>query len=302
MKLTSTTQTTHEERAAYLAQALDGLYTGPAQPASTMGGRREALERLKQFDPQGYAQTRNHAVQRGVSALSPYIRHGVLSLVELRDYILTRYGTSRDTVKFVNELAWRVFWRLVYDELGDRIYRDIEPPITPRPPVRSQSHHALPDDITSASTGLVCIDESLHELFTEGYMHNHARMWFAAYLQHWRGEDWRAGAALFYQHLLDGDPASNTLSWQWVGGTFSHKPYYFNRQNVEQFSDGVYCARCPLADGGCPFDASYEELAQRLFGMAPNELERSNSPQRNRTVARRVQGQSKEPEGARRYD
>jgi deoxyribodipyrimidine photo-lyase len=276
------TPRTRDERVAYLAEALEGLYSGPPHPASTVGGRQAALERLAEFDIAGYASSRNHATRRGVSALSPYLRHGVLSLAELRDYVLTHYGRARDTVKFVNELAWRVFWRLVYAELGERIYRDIEAPKYPHDSSTSHQRRKLPDDITSATTGLVCMDESLHELYTEGYMHNHARMWFAAYLQHWRGEDWRDGAALFYQHLLDGDPASNTLSWQWVGSTFSHKPYYFNRQNVEKFTDGVYCARCPLAANGCPFDASYEELAQRLFGVAADELQGSNSQPRKR--------------------
>jgi deoxyribodipyrimidine photo-lyase len=244
-----------------------------------VGGRRAALERLQAFELRTYARTRNHTVRRGVSMLSPYIRHGVLGLAELRDYVITRSGSGPGEVKFVNELAWRAFWQRVYADMGDNIHSDVEAPKYPRPPV---AQRGLPADITSASTGAVCIDESLQELFTEGYMHNHARMWVAAYLQHWRRLDWRDGAQLFYQHLLDGDPASNSLSWQWVGSTFSHKPYYFNRQNVEKFSGGTYCARCPLAQGGCPFDASYEELAQQLFGMSSDELGGGNQPRRGK--------------------
>jgi deoxyribodipyrimidine photo-lyase len=80
---------------------------------------------------------------------------------------------------------------------------------------------------------------------------------------------WQAGARWFLAHLLDGDPASNNLSWQWVASSFSHKPYLFNRANLERFSGGRFCAGCPLADrrgpGGCPFDASYEALQARLF-------------------------------------
>ncbi|NJM07411.1 hypothetical protein HC891_16330 [Candidatus Gracilibacteria bacterium] len=127
--------------------------------------------------------------------------------------------------------------------------------------------------VEAAETGAFCIDESLRQLYRTGYIHNHARMWIAAYLQHWRNVDWRDGAQLFYRHLLDGDPASNSLSWQWVGSTFSHKPYFFNRQNVERFSDGELCACCPLAKSGCPFDDSYENLAQRLFGVPLDVLE-----------------------------
>lgn len=261
---------TREEQAAYLAEALAGLFQGPARPSPIRGGRRAALRQLRAFRVQHYARTRNDVVNRGVSMLSPYIRHGVLTLAEVRDSILSRFGHTPDTEKFVNELAWRAFWQLVYAHLGDRIHQDIEPAKhRTRVPRR-----LLPPEVMSATTGLVCIDESLRELYTTGYMHNHARMWVAAYLQHWLGVDWREGADLFYRHLLDGDPASNSLSWQWVGSTFSHKPYIFNRQNVERFSAGTYCARCPLAhNGSCPFDDSYENLAWRLFGVSLAELE-----------------------------
>ncbi len=261
--------TTREAQAAYLADALAGLYSGPPTPSPIRGGRRAALRRLRAFDARQYARARNDVARRSVSMLSPYVRHGVLTLAEVRDSVLSRFGFSPDTEKFVNELAWRAFWQLVYAQLGERIHQDIEPPkARARAPRQS-----LPSAVINAETGLACIDESLRELYTTGYMHNHARMWVAAYIQHWLGVDWREGADLFYRHLLDGDPASNSLSWQWVGSTFSHKPYIFNRQNVERFSGGVFCARCPLAAGGCPFDDSYENLAQRLFGMSLAELE-----------------------------
>lgn len=64
-----TDQPTHAERAAYLAEALAGLYDGPAEPAATPGGRRAALRRLRDFDPRDYARTRNDVVHRGVSLL-----------------------------------------------------------------------------------------------------------------------------------------------------------------------------------------------------------------------------------------
>ena len=64
--------------------------------------------------------------------------------------------------------------------------------------------------------GMPCIDGMLHSLFTEGYLHNHERLWFAAYFCHFRGLSWQAGARLFRQYLLDGDRASNSASWQWV--------------------------------------------------------------------------------------
>jgi deoxyribodipyrimidine photo-lyase len=258
----TTTQATREAVAAELAVALDGLYSGPPTISPIVGGRREA---------------RNSVVKRGVSVLSPYLRHGVLGLAEVRDYIVTRFDAARGGVaKFVNELGWRAFYQLVYRDLGRGVEQDIE--VATHGQRRSQG---LPPDIATGSTQLRCIDESLNELFAQGYMHNHARMWFASYLQHHRQIDWREGANLLYTHLLDGDPASNNLSWQWVGGTFSHKPYIFNKDNVYRFSDGHYCRNCPSL-ATCPFDDTYEGLALRLFGRSQEELERGYRPRDGR--------------------
>ena len=49
----------------------------------------------------------------------------------------------------------------------------------------------------SGTTGLVCIDSFSRELRETGYLHNHQRMWIAAYLVHWRRVRWQAGAAGF---------------------------------------------------------------------------------------------------------
>jgi deoxyribodipyrimidine photo-lyase len=102
-------------------------------------------------------------------------------------------------------------------------------------------------------------------------------MWFASYVVHFRRVRWQAGAAFFLAHLLDGDPASNNLSWQWVASTFAHKPYIFNRANLERYTGGTYCAACPAREHGCPFATSYGVLDARLFpsGQRPiDEFER----------------------------
>jgi deoxyribodipyrimidine photo-lyase len=90
-------------------------------------------------------------------------------------------------------------------------------------------------------------------------------MWLASYLVHWRRLRWQVGARWFLRHLLDGDPASNNLSWQWVASSFSHKPYFFNRSNLERYSGGRFCTTCGLSNQGCPFEASYEQLEHQLF-------------------------------------
>jgi deoxyribodipyrimidine photo-lyase len=55
-------------------------------------------------------------------------------------------------------------------------------------------------------------------------------------------------------HLLDGDLASNHLSWQWVAGTGSTKPYLFNADNVAKYAPSNW------HNGGTVLDTSYEAL------------------------------------------
>jgi deoxyribodipyrimidine photo-lyase len=197
-----------------------------------------------------------------VTGLSPYIRHGVLSLAQVRDAVLARVTKANDGEKLLNELAWRDYWQRVYAAIGDGVWYDREPYKTGYP--ASAYAKQLPDDIRAGQTGLACIDGFVAELDATGYLHNHARMWLAAYVVHWRRVRWQAGARWFLQHLLDGDPASNNLSWQWIASTFSHKPYFFNRENVQRYTNDIYCEHCPLRNA-CPFDGTYEDIGAQLF-------------------------------------
>jgi deoxyribodipyrimidine photo-lyase len=98
------------------------------------------------------------------------------------------------------------------------------------------------------------IDAAVCTLYASGYLHNHARMWLASYLVHLRKVHWRAGADWLYSHLLDGDLASNHLSWQWVAGTGSSKPYLFNAENVARHAPPSWHSP------GSVIDTGYAEL------------------------------------------
>ncbi|MFN9684924.1 MAG: FAD-binding domain-containing protein, partial [Cyanobacteriota bacterium] len=269
-----------------------------AQALAAQGGRRAAEARLSRIDPARYGASRNH-LDGAVTRLSPYIRHGVLTLAEVREAVFARLreraeprepapealqgelfaGTAgsgpeagrgrwspaqrRAGEKLLAELGWRDYWQRLWRQLGDGIWLDREPLKTGYP-LRAYAPD-LPADVAAAATGLACMDAFAAELMTTGWLHNHARMWLAAYVVHWRRVRWQAGARWVLTQLLDGAPASNNLSWQWVASSFSHKPYFFNRANLERFSSGRYCRGCPLASGGCPFEAGYEELEARLF-------------------------------------
>ncbi|MDB9476382.1 FAD-binding domain-containing protein [Dolichospermum circinale] len=228
------------------------------------GGRKAAEKALRKIDPVAYAKTRNF-LDGNVTKLSAYIRHGVLSLGEIREYVLKRVKKPNDANKLIQELAWRDYWQRLYVKLENGIWQNQEEYKTGYLPADYTAK--LPEDITTGTTGLVCIDSFSQELRTTGYLHNHIRMWLAAYIIHWRRVEWQTGAKWFLQHLLDGDPASNNMSWQWVASTFSHKPYFFNRENLERYTKGVYCHQCPYL-GKCDFEGSYEQIEQRLFPKA----------------------------------
>lgn len=223
------------------------------------GGLKKAQMKLAAIDPIAYARTRNYGDGK-ITRLSPYIQHGILSLSEVRAHALTQCSQPEQITKFIQELAWRDFWQRVLVAHPDWAWNDIEPYKTGFSP--KDYADELPSDIAQGSTGVACIDAFIGELIHTGYMHNHARMYVASYVVHFRRIKWQAGARWFLHHLLDGNLASNNLSWQWVASTFSHKPYIFNLENVDTyFSKQVNTSKV----GNQPLDASYEELQLRLF-------------------------------------
>ena len=244
------------------------------------GGRQAAESKLSLVNPARYAKSRNH-LKGAVTGLSPYIRHGVLTLAEVRDAVFQRIRNRNDGSKLINELGWRDFWQRMWLDLGEGIHDDQEEPKTGH----SASSYAkeLPADVRDGTTGLACMDGFRDELVSTGWLHNHARMWMAAWLVHWRRVHWKAGADWFLEHLIDGDPASNHLSWQWVASTFSHKPYFFNRDNLVRYGGTRHCDDCSSVHR-CPFDGSYEQLEGQLF--APMPAIRSTGNGRNRRDGR----------------
>jgi deoxyribodipyrimidine photo-lyase len=252
-----------QQLASALQSILPHLPSSDVAQSPIRGGRTAALSVLANVQPKSYARTRNY-LDGDVTHLSAYLRHGVLTLAEVRDDILRKVHNPDDAAKLINELAWRDYWQRLYSQIGEAIWDDREPFKTG---YRASDYAAdLGDDIPSATTTLACMDSFSRQLSETGYLHNHARMWFAAYIVHWRKIRWQAGAAWFLQHLIDGDPASNNLSWQWVASTFATKPYIFNRENLERYTGGVFCSTCPHAQARtCPFDREYETLDQTLF-------------------------------------
>jgi deoxyribodipyrimidine photo-lyase len=189
---------------------------------------QDILERIASINPIEYARSRNH-ISGAVTHISPYLTHGVISLPKVRDIVLQKY-TIKESYTFIFELAWREFFQRVYAEEGEHIFEDL------KSKQLSATKTGIPTAALDAKTGIQAIDTAYTELYRAGYMHNHARMWSAMLLTnigHYKW--WDVGRHMFY-HLLDGDKASNTLSWQWVAGTFSSKQYLANQDMIHKFT------------------------------------------------------------------
>jgi deoxyribodipyrimidine photo-lyase len=233
----------------------------------------QCLERVR---PDDYARTRN-ALDGAVTHLSPYLTHGFLSLAEVYTAVNARHALHAQH-KLVFELGWRAYYRHMWAHLGDSIDQALHAGVLPE----SSYQAAMPQDVQEARTGIPAIDLAVRALYETGYVHNHARMWLASYLVHLRKVHWRAGAAWMYGYLLDGDWASNTLSWQWVAGTGSAKPYLFNADNVAKYAptpwhshgtgiDRSYDAMNDIAHNPNPIDTGHD-TAQASKGTGPPAL------------------------------
>ena len=232
----------------YVARHLAHLVCDEVQGSGSFtGGQRAADEALAGFDVTGYADRRNEVhppSSRGASRLSPYIRHGLLSLPEVWGHVAG--GPRRDVQKLRDELLWQEFARHWYARLGTR--------------TRHHTRHRLPESDRAGgvppdegwSRRLSCLDLALSELERDGWLVNQTRMWLAGHWTVREGLRWTDGEDHFFRHLLDGSRAANRLGWQWVTGAGSSKPYGLSRRQVERRAPGI-CASCEFRDA-CPIE------------------------------------------------
>ncbi len=209
----------------------------PAEPLLYfLPGEQHAREALRSFVSGSgapiydYAQGRNQLAIDGTSALSPYLRFGMLSAREA-------YAAGQEAVQYapnasaragaeawLNELIWREFYIAILHHF---------------PHVRQQAFRAQlraiawrndADDFDAwraGRTGYPVVDAAMRQLAATGWMHNRARMITASFLVKDLLIDWRWGEAWFMQHLVDGDPAANNGGWQWTAGVGTDAAPFF---------------------------------------------------------------------------
>jgi deoxyribodipyrimidine photo-lyase len=187
------------------------------------------VARIDTINPIEYGKSRNW-IDGAVTYLSPYISRGVISIKHVQEAVLSKGHPPVAVEKFLQELAWREYFQRVWQAKGDALFTDL------KQPQADVLHKHMISAVAEAQTGVHAIDKKILELYKSGYMHNHVRMYVASIACNIGKAHWSAPAQWMYYHLLDGDLASNTCSWQWVAGAFSSKKYYCNQENINRYT------------------------------------------------------------------
>jgi deoxyribodipyrimidine photo-lyase len=239
--------------------------------------RAAGLQRLQAFLPSAgktYRDRRNFDLgprdRENVSCLSPWLRHRLLTESEVVEAVLARHG-MQSADAFIREVFWRTYWKgwlelrpsvwERYCESRDRALDALET----KPELKADV-----DAATAGRIGMEGFDDWAKELVGTGYLHNHARMWFASIWIFTLRLPWEIGADFFLRHLMDGDAASNTLSWRWVAGLQTRgKHYLATSDNIERFTGGRFRPKGLATEAQPLTDAPFPEPLPRAAPERP---------------------------------
>jgi deoxyribodipyrimidine photo-lyase len=192
---------------------LSEISVGAPSPRLPAGGATFGRRRIDQWLDGGlraYATGRDDLADDATSRLSPYLRFGCVSPLEVAERAAARTGGE----EFVRQLCWRDFHYQLFAARPALAREDMRP----RGDDWRDDDEAL-DAWKRGQTGYPLVDAGMRQLREEGFMHNRARLVTASFLTKHLYLDWRAGAAHFADLLVDGDLPNNIGNWQWVAGT-----------------------------------------------------------------------------------
>ena len=231
-----------------------------------------ALSRLTQFAPragQAYASGRNTDLgpdkAGAVSKLSPYLRYRLITEQEVVGATLGQHSLPA-AEKYVQEVLWRTYWK-GWLEMRPSVWAQFLEE-------RDRQRESFPDarairSAEAGETGIEGFDDWARELVETGYLHNHARMWFASIWIFTLRLPWALGADFFLRHLIDADAASNTLSWRWVAGLqTAGKTYLATSENIARFTNGRFAPKGLATHATMPSDSPIP--AARPLSLAAN--------------------------------
>ena len=232
--------------------------------------REKALESLEIFineDIVNYSSKRNYDFgpidRKNVSCLSPYITHRLIDEYEVSKKILSKHPYEK-VEKYIQEIYWRVYWK-GWLELRPKVWSDFIEDLNTIEESRNY-HQAV-----NGQSKIECFNDWVKEIKEYNYLHNHSRMWFASIWIFTLGLPWQKGAEFFMKYLLDGDAASNTLSWRWIAGLQTKgKNYLAQTWNINKFLNKKY-QNLELIENAHPI------VDNREYKILPIDIQKSNN-------------------------
>jgi deoxyribodipyrimidine photo-lyase len=213
------------------------------QPGEASAHRR--LEWFLRYRVADYHTLRDRPDLDATSRLSPHLHHGEISPRQIWHATMrTRTTEAQAGIEsFLREVGWREFaYHILYHH-----------PHTQTRPLKAvyetfpwhEEHSPAYKAWTRGRTGIPLVDAGMRQLWRIGWMHNRVRMIVASWLTKNLLHHWRLGEIWFWDTLVDADPASNVLGWQWTAGCGADAaPYYriFNPvlQGRKFDPEGVY--------------------------------------------------------------
>tara|TARA_Y100000992_G_scaffold154886_1_gene103455 strand:+ start:2179 stop:3315 length:1137 start_codon:yes stop_codon:yes gene_type:complete len=248
--------------------------------------RSSALNKLNSFienDILNYNSKRNFDFgiknRNNVSCLSPYITHRLITEYEAVKKVLLKHPFQK-VDKFIQEIFWRIYWK-GWLELRPKVWSDFTGDLKG---INEDDNYKK---AINGETQIKCFNDWVEELKENNYLHNHTRMWFASIWIFTLNLPWQKGAEFFIKNLLDGDAASNTLSWRWVAGLQTKGKHYVAQSwNINKFTNNKYQdvklneKVSPLADVRdykmTPLSLNFEDNSNENLIVFENELNLEN--------------------------
>tara|TARA_B100002051_G_scaffold273891_1_gene313686 strand:- start:2939 stop:4078 length:1140 start_codon:yes stop_codon:yes gene_type:complete len=202
--------------------------------------REGALAELNSFtdnEISNYSRDRNFDYgpenRKNVSMLSPYITHRLITEYEVVKKVLRKFPYQK-VEKYIQEIFWRIYWK-GWLELRPDVWSDF---LDDLKKINEDKNYL---QAINGETEIECFNDWVRELKKYNYLHNHTRMWFASIWIFSLKLPWQKGAEFFMRYLLDGDAASNTLSWRWVAGLQTKGKHYLAQSwNIKKFTNEKY--------------------------------------------------------------
>ena len=177
----------------------------------------------------GYAAHRDRPDLVSTSRLSPHLHFGEIGPRQIWHAVhaLSAVGdgpADDGPRKFLAEIGWREFSYHLLHHFPDLP----EAPLQPRfAGFQWEDNPAALRAWQRGRTGYPFVDAGMRQLWQTGWMHNRLRMVTASFLVKHLLIRWQAGAAWFWDTLVDADLANNNAGWQWVAGCGADAAPYF---------------------------------------------------------------------------